>query len=73
MASYKESKGFRCGVQRPSQVAYEFRYQVATNRFKARFPDLEVDEDPYVKLPSDVEVLAPVEVTFDNSLTSRPP
>ncbi|RWW13805.1 hypothetical protein GW17_00022465 [Ensete ventricosum] len=33
-------------------VAYKFGYQFATGHFKASYHKLEVDEDPYMELPS---------------------
>ncbi|RWW15562.1 hypothetical protein GW17_00020592 [Ensete ventricosum] len=42
----------------------EFRYQIATSLFKARYPELEVDEVPYVELPLDVKVPIHMEVPF---------
>ncbi|RRT71913.1 hypothetical protein B296_00006489 [Ensete ventricosum] len=70
MASYKESEGFQYGFRHSNRAIYEFMYQIATGWFKVRYPELEIDEDPYVELPSDVKVPTPVEVPFDDRLTS---
>ncbi|RWV90649.1 hypothetical protein GW17_00047124, partial [Ensete ventricosum] len=46
--------------------------EIASGRFKARYPKLEVDEDPFVELPSDVEVPALAEIPFNDCLTYPP-
>ncbi|RWV89077.1 hypothetical protein BHE74_00051038 [Ensete ventricosum] len=33
--------------------------------FKAKYPELKVDEDPFIELPSDAEVPTPTKVPFD--------
>ncbi|RZS14344.1 hypothetical protein BHM03_00046023 [Ensete ventricosum] len=38
VAFYKEFKRFQCNLQCSSQVAYEFGYEIATGRFKAKSP-----------------------------------
>ncbi|RRT55117.1 hypothetical protein B296_00023908 [Ensete ventricosum] len=40
--------------------------------FKARYPELEVDEDPFVELPLDAKMPAPTEVPFDDHPTTPP-
>ncbi|RRT54974.1 hypothetical protein B296_00014381 [Ensete ventricosum] len=42
---------------------------IPIGRFKARYYELNVDEDPYTELPSDAEV-PPIEVPFDDHSTS---
>ncbi|RWW60453.1 hypothetical protein BHE74_00032543 [Ensete ventricosum] len=66
VASSKKFKGFCCNLEHASLVTYEFRYQIALRRFKVRYPKLEVNEDPFAELPSDIEVHAPMEVPFDH-------
>ncbi|RWV86065.1 hypothetical protein GW17_00052082 [Ensete ventricosum] len=70
MASYKESEGFQYGFRHSNRAIYEFGYQIVIGCFKVRYPELEIDEDPYVELPSDIKVPTPVEVPFDDRLTS---
>ncbi|RRT55074.1 hypothetical protein B296_00020727 [Ensete ventricosum] len=41
---------------------------VALEQFKARYPDLEIEEDPFVLLPEDKTVPMEAEQPFDNSL-----
>lgn len=72
MVSYKKSEGFQCSLQHSSEVVYDFRYRIATSRFKARYPELKLDEDPYAELSSDAEVSSSVEVPFDDCPTSPP-
>ncbi|RZS26318.1 hypothetical protein BHM03_00059683 [Ensete ventricosum] len=45
---------------------------IAIKRFKVRYPKLEVDEDPFVELPSNAEVPAPTEIPFDNRPATPP-
>lgn len=68
IAEYKESRGFQLGLQRTGQVTYEYGYRVALARFRARYPDLEIEEDPFVNLPEDDNVQMPNEVPFDDSV-----
>ncbi|RZR84334.1 hypothetical protein BHM03_00011132 [Ensete ventricosum] len=72
VASYKESKGFCCSLEHASQVMYEFGNQIVIGRFKARYHKLEVNEDPFAELPSDAEVLAPMEVPFNGHPVTPP-
>ncbi|RZS23385.1 hypothetical protein BHM03_00056300, partial [Ensete ventricosum] len=53
-------------------VAYEFGYQITLRLFKVRYPKLEGDEDPFAKLRSDVEVLTPIKVPFDDRPATPP-
>ncbi|RWW57410.1 hypothetical protein BHE74_00035807 [Ensete ventricosum] len=46
--------------------------RVPSARFKTRYPKLEVDEDPFAKLPSDAEVPAPTDIPFDNHPATPP-
>ncbi|RZR94729.1 hypothetical protein BHM03_00023487 [Ensete ventricosum] len=47
IVQYKESLGFKEGLKRMSRVTYEYGYRVALARFHARYPDVEVEEDPF--------------------------
>ncbi|RRT47018.1 hypothetical protein B296_00011270 [Ensete ventricosum] len=40
------------------QVSYEYEYRVALARFQARYPDLEVDNDPFTEKPEDSLVVS---------------
>ncbi|RZS28373.1 hypothetical protein BHM03_00061960 [Ensete ventricosum] len=51
ISDYKQSVGFRWGLRRMGQVSYEYRYRVALARFQARYPDLEIDNDPFIEQP----------------------
>ncbi|RWW63128.1 hypothetical protein BHE74_00029716 [Ensete ventricosum] len=46
VVQYKESLGFKEGLNRMGRVTYEYGYQVALAHFGARHPDAEVEEDP---------------------------
>ncbi|RRT55053.1 hypothetical protein B296_00036716, partial [Ensete ventricosum] len=44
--------------------------EITIGCFKARYPELNVDKDPYAELPSDAQVPALVKVPFDDRSTS---
>ncbi|THU73110.1 hypothetical protein C4D60_Mb04t19340 [Musa balbisiana] len=64
---YKKSKGFELGLTRTGQVTYEYGYRIALACFRARYPDLEVAEDPFASFPEDLSIDMPEEVPFDDS------
>ncbi|RWW33129.1 hypothetical protein GW17_00002173 [Ensete ventricosum] len=68
ITKYKKSAGFEMSLVRTSQISYEYGYRVALALFKARYPDLEIKEDPFVLLPEDKNMLMEAEQPFDNSL-----
>ncbi|RZR72875.1 hypothetical protein BHM03_00018197 [Ensete ventricosum] len=49
----------------------EYRYRVALARFKARYPDLEVDSDPFTEKPEDNLVPMETRQEFDNSVPAE--
>ena len=51
IVEYKKSPEFELGLQRSGQVTYEFRYRVAFARFRVRYPDLELELNPFADLP----------------------
>ncbi|RZS23258.1 hypothetical protein BHM03_00056157 [Ensete ventricosum] len=68
VANYKQSVGFGWGLRRMRQVSYEFGYRIALARFQARYPDLEVDSDPFTKRPEDGSVPMETHQEFDDSI-----
>ncbi|RWV78962.1 hypothetical protein GW17_00059977 [Ensete ventricosum] len=56
IADYKKSVDFEMGLVRTGQVSYEYGYWVALTQFKARYLDLEIEEDPFMLLPEDKTV-----------------
>ncbi|RWV92754.1 hypothetical protein GW17_00044842 [Ensete ventricosum] len=66
---YKESIGFRWGLQRMGQVSYEYGYRVALARFQARYPDSEVEDDPFTIRPEDDSVQMETQQPFDDSVS----
>ena len=64
---YKASSGFQLGLVRTGRVSYEYGYRIALARFKGRYPDLEITEDPFDSFPEDMGVDMPEEVPFDDS------
>ncbi|RZS10766.1 hypothetical protein BHM03_00042035 [Ensete ventricosum] len=48
---YKKSPGFEIGLVQMGRVSLEYGYQLALAQFRARYPDLEVEEDPFKLLP----------------------
>ncbi|RZR89728.1 hypothetical protein BHM03_00017498 [Ensete ventricosum] len=59
---------YSCNEVLVSEVKLHLR-EIPIGRFKARYYELNVDEDPYTELPSDAEV-PPIEVPFDDHSTS---
>ncbi|RWV89355.1 hypothetical protein BHE74_00047174 [Ensete ventricosum] len=49
------------------KVTYEYEYWVALARLRARYHDLEIEEDPFANLPEDDNVEMLNEVPFDDS------
>ena len=68
ISKYKELVGFQLDLQRSGQVTYEYGYRVALAWFRARYPDLGIEEDPFTSLPEDENVAMPNEVPFDDSV-----
>ncbi|RWW40813.1 hypothetical protein BHE74_00053749, partial [Ensete ventricosum] len=71
IANYKQSIGFGWGLRRMGHVLYEYEYQVALARFQARYPDLEVDSDPFTERPEDSSVPMKTCQEFDDSMNDR--
>ncbi|RWW19018.1 hypothetical protein BHE74_00023841 [Ensete ventricosum] len=53
---YKASRGFHFKLEKMRQVTYEFRYRVALECFRAKYPNLSIEEDPLVEQPEDANV-----------------
>ncbi|RRT42979.1 hypothetical protein B296_00021957 [Ensete ventricosum] len=53
---YKESPGFEMGLVRMGRVSLEYGHQLALARLQARHPWVEIELDPFVSLPEDVDV-----------------
>ncbi|RZR77214.1 hypothetical protein BHM03_00002225 [Ensete ventricosum] len=56
ITDYKQSVGFGWGLRRMGQVSYKYGYKVALAHFQARYPDLEVDNDPFIEKLKDNSV-----------------
>ncbi|XP_064953622.1 uncharacterized protein LOC135606519 [Musa acuminata AAA Group] len=65
---YKQASGFQLGLVQSGEVTYEYGYQIALGRFKTRYPELEVEVDPFASHPEDLDVDMPDEVPFDDSV-----
>ncbi|RRT39038.1 hypothetical protein B296_00056861, partial [Ensete ventricosum] len=68
VANYKQSVEFGWGLRRMGQVSYKYGYRVALAHFQARYPDLEVDSDPFTEQPKDSSVLMETRQEFDVSI-----
>lgn len=66
IVEYKLSVGFDCGLVRSGRVTYKFRYRVAYARLRARYPDLELESDPFTDQPADENIDLPANVPFDD-------
>ncbi|THU58393.1 hypothetical protein C4D60_Mb03t13770 [Musa balbisiana] len=58
---YNKSKGFELELTRTGQVTYEYGYHITLARFRVRYPDLEVAEDPFASFPEDLGINMPEE------------
>ncbi|RZR95368.1 hypothetical protein BHM03_00024217 [Ensete ventricosum] len=47
IATYKESKEFRCGLVWSRQTSYQYGYLVALEHFKAKYLGMSIKEDPF--------------------------
>ncbi|RRT63631.1 hypothetical protein B296_00034613, partial [Ensete ventricosum] len=72
VVQYKESLGFKEGLKRMGQVTYEYGYRVALARFHTRYPDAEVEEDPFTIHPEDDLVPIERQQAFDDSVPPEP-
>ncbi|RWW53096.1 hypothetical protein BHE74_00040441 [Ensete ventricosum] len=63
---YKKSPGFEIGLVQMGRVSLEYGYQLALAQFRARYPDLKV-EDPFKLLPEDSNVTMANEQPLDDS------
>ncbi|RWW58060.1 hypothetical protein BHE74_00035107 [Ensete ventricosum] len=72
VVQYKESLGFKKGLNKMGRVTYEYGYRAALAHFHARHPDAEVEEDPFTIHPEDD--LKPMErqQVFDDSVPPEP-
>ncbi|RRT31912.1 hypothetical protein B296_00054504, partial [Ensete ventricosum] len=72
VVQYKELLGFKEGLKRIGRVIYEYGYRVALTRFHARYPDVEVEEDPFTIHPEDDLVPIQRQQAFDDSVLPEP-
>ncbi|RRT31415.1 hypothetical protein B296_00049549 [Ensete ventricosum] len=72
IVQYKESLGFKEGLKRMDRVTYEYGYRVALARFRARYPDADVEEDPFTIHPEDDLVPMERQQDFDDSAPPEP-
>lgn len=49
----KVSIGLQKGLEWIGWVSYQFRYQISLACFKARYPKLELKDDPFTDYPED--------------------
>ncbi|RWW87326.1 hypothetical protein BHE74_00003850 [Ensete ventricosum] len=64
---YKESGGFQLELHRSGQATYEYGYRMVLARFRAQYPDLEIEEDQFASLANDDNVDMLDEVSFDDN------
>nr|XP_018683052.1 PREDICTED: uncharacterized protein LOC108953127 [Musa acuminata subsp. malaccensis] len=68
LEAYKKSEGFKLRLTRTGRVSFEYGYRIATSRFRARHPGLEVEENPFAPHLEDQGVDMLEEVPFDDRL-----
>ncbi|RWW12854.1 hypothetical protein GW17_00023466, partial [Ensete ventricosum] len=67
IAQYKETSGFKLGLEKMGWVSNKYGFRVALPRFWVRYSQLEIKEDPYANLPEDDNVSMEAEVPFDDN------
>lgn len=63
---YKSSVGFERDLVRLLRVTYEFGYQMAYAHFRARYPNMELESDPFADQPADQNIEMSASVPFDD-------
>ena len=53
-------------------MTYEFEYRVAFARFCAKYPDLELESNPFIDLPENQGFDMPADIPFNDSLETLP-
>lgn len=53
-------------------MTYEFEYRVAFARFCAKYPDLELESNPFIDLPENQGFDMPANIPFDDSPETLP-
>ncbi|KAJ8470140.1 hypothetical protein OPV22_024483 [Ensete ventricosum] len=72
VAQYKGSLGFKEGLKRMGRVTYEYGYRVALARFRVRYPDADIEDDPFTIYPEDDSVPMERQQDFDDSVPPEP-
>ncbi|RWW09794.1 hypothetical protein GW17_00026716 [Ensete ventricosum] len=72
VAQYKGSLGFKKGLKRMGRVTYKYGDRVALARFRARYPDADIKEDPFTIYPEDDSVPMERQQDFDDSVPPEP-
>ncbi|RRT60529.1 hypothetical protein B296_00023146 [Ensete ventricosum] len=67
MAAYKASRGFESGLEKMGRVSYEFGYRVTLKRLRGKYPELMIEQDPFVECPNNAKVEIDVNHPFDDS------
>ncbi|RRT40661.1 hypothetical protein B296_00056011 [Ensete ventricosum] len=67
ITNYKKSQDFESELEKMGQVTYEFGYWIALERFRAKCPDLSIEEDPFAERPEDTNVRMETSQPFDDS------
>ncbi|RRT56380.1 hypothetical protein B296_00029291 [Ensete ventricosum] len=69
---YKESLGFKEGLKWMGRVTNEYGYRVVLAHFHARYPNAEVEEDPFTIPPEDDLVPMQRQQVFDDLVPPEP-
>ncbi|RRT55104.1 hypothetical protein B296_00048712 [Ensete ventricosum] len=71
MASYKASRGFESSLEKMGKISYEFGYQMALELLRAKYPEAEVEQDPFDECPEDGNVKMDLCHPFDDNTPSE--
>ncbi|RZR82609.1 hypothetical protein BHM03_00009061 [Ensete ventricosum] len=56
VVEYKASQGFQSRLEKMGQMTYEFSYRVALERFRAKYLESSIEDDPFAKRPEDTNM-----------------
>ncbi|RWW04820.1 hypothetical protein GW17_00031934 [Ensete ventricosum] len=71
VASYKASRGFESSLEKMGKISYEFGYQMTLELLRAKYPEAEVEQDPFAECPEDGNVKMDLCQPFDDNTPSE--
>lgn len=72
ITDYKVSIKFIKGLERLGVASYQFKYLIVLACFKARYPEMKLEENPFINYLEDQNVQIESKMSFDYNLDSLP-